>query len=450
MLIYHNFPRIDSKKVTSLSAPLPERIEIADSLPRKLRALTVSSANGQALVSWSTRDTSVTTGANGEALRPVTFETAKETATRWLNAPITKVDTLHERDQWIMYSRYIDELPIYKFHYGDKDKSELYVASRTAEPLQFTTRSSRFWAWIGAIPHKLYFPAMRKNVDHWKIWLATGATICLIASLTGLYAALYMWIRNRRRTGKWYNPFHGRLLRLHFTLGLIFAIPLIAWSISGIFSMQKMPKWLIPAEINTTVPYSKVWGKGLLPLSEYKLKYENVYKAFPEMRELDYGRAGDIPTYTVITPERTVVLDARGEDPAELSLTENDIKRAVTEFFDSKYDISIELIDKYDNLYYSLYNSSPLPVYKVTVDDKDGSVLYIDKSDGHVTYLNRNRIARKFLFSGIHYLNLRPFAGHTVIWQICIWMICLTGMVFCFTSAWIGWKYLKRVFRPHR
>ena len=95
-----------------------------------------------------------------------------------------------------MYSRYLDELPIYKFYFDDPAGSQVYVASRSGEVLMYTDRKSRTWAWMGAIPHKLYFPAIRSDVDRWKVWLLVGSSLCLIASLSGLYAGLYVWIKN--------------------------------------------------------------------------------------------------------------------------------------------------------------------------------------------------------------------------------------------------------------
>ncbi|MDE6249859.1 MAG: PepSY domain-containing protein [Paramuribaculum sp.] len=444
VLLYHNFPRLDRNRAISISDPLPATLAFTDSLPSGLRSLDITSSGSETIIRWSGTDTSAVCTPSGNPLPPVTFADAYATASRWLDAPIARVDTLTERDQWIMYSRYLDELPIYKFFYDDSDGSELYVASRSAEPLQFTTRESRFWAWIGAIPHKLYFPALRADVDSWKTWLHTGATICLIASVTGLYVALLLWIKTRRRTRRWRNPMKGKLLRFHFTLGLIFALPLISWSVSGLFTIQKVPSWLVPVEGPEYISSSKLWGRGMLAAEEYRLDYATVLRAFPEARAVSYGRVGKIPVITVTTPETDTILDASSPTIRPLSIPRGTVENSVRRLFGDSIPMTIETIHEPDNLYFGILYDPVLPVYRVRLETPGSPVLYINPSNGDVTYYNDNRRAKKLLFSGLHYLNLRIFAGHPTAWYVTIWILCLTGIVFCFTSAQLGWRYIKR------
>ncbi|MDE5878087.1 MAG: PepSY domain-containing protein [Muribaculaceae bacterium] len=448
VLIYHGFPRLDRHKALELASPLPSVNPIPDSLPDGLKTLRLTTQYGQTVVEWGTRDTTVMEGAGGEVLREADFALAEAEARKWVKADVVKVDTLHERDQWIMYSRYTRELPIYKFYFNDG--SQVYVGAESGRVLQATDRKSRFWAWIGAIPHKLYFPAIRKDVDVWKGWLLAGGLLCLIASLSGIYVGLYVWIRYRRKTGRWKNPFRKRILRLHFTLGLIFALPLVAWSISGVFSMQKVPKWLVSYKGDEYVSESKLWGRGMLPFDEYKLDYYTLQHAYPSMRSLDFGRIGKIPVCEVITPDSVLTLDARYKNPTPLFITPEEAESAVRALVGDEAAIKLEQMEDYDSHYFSLNGKAPLPVYKISVENDDGTLFYINPRDGDVTYLNRNKIARRFLFSGIHYLNLRPFAGHDTIWKLCLWIVCITGMVFCFTSVWLGVQYLGRKFGKYK
>lgn len=450
VMIYHGFPRIDKSRVLAAEAPLPASTVLPDTLPDGLKSLSITSAAGRCVIDMATADTAVTCLADGRPVGEVTFADAEATANRWLDARISRVDTLSERDRWTMYTRYLDELPLYKFYYDDGDGGELYVSSRTAEPLQYTTAATRAWAWAGAIPHKLYFPAIRSDVDVWKGWLLTGAGLCLAATLSGIYVALFLWIRTRRHTGRWINPMRGRIMRLHFTLGLIFAIPLVTWSISGLFAMQKVPQWMVSVDGPENVSYTRLWGRGMLPTESYRLSYSAIHNRYPEMRRVEYGRAGSTPTVTVTTPDSTVVLDASYPTPRRLMLTEADVESAAHKLFGDETAIDVSLIADYDNLYFSVLYELRLPVYRVRADNADGSVLYIDPDSGDITYLNDNRKLRKILFSGLHYLNLRPFAGHHALWTVTIWLLCLTGMVFCLTSAWLGAMYIGRLCRRHQ
>lgn len=444
VLVYHGFPRLDNRKAIELAGPLPQENPLPDSLPNGMNTLSIHRLHGQTVVEWATKDTSVATGAAGLPLRPVDFATALAEARLWCDGRIIETDTLHERDQWIMYSSYLRELPIYKFYFDDPEKTQVYVGKESGKVLQVTDRASRFWAWVGAIPHKLYIPSMRSDVEIWKRWLLTGGLLCLIASLTGIYAAVVLLIRYHRKHGRWGNPMHGRMMRFHLILGLVFGIPLVAWSISGIFSMQKVPRWLVGFDGPEYVSERKLWGGGMAPCGEYNTDYETIIHAYPEARDISYSRRGDIPVIEVTTPDEHIVLDARSHEPATLWINPEEATKAVTEIVGEKSHLSLTLLDKYDAHYFSLNDRAPLPVYKIAVKNSDGTLFYIDPKTGDVTYLNHNRIARKILFSGIHYLNLLPFAGREILWKICMWIVCLTGMVFCTSAIWLGFKYLIR------
>lgn len=445
ILLYHDFPRLDRGKALELASALPKTNPLPDSLPSGLKALSIGSFQDQTLVEWSTRDDSGIVTSDGEPVKEVTFKTAETEALKWVDAPIAHVDTLHERDQWIMYSRYLDELPIYKFYFDDPAGSQVYVASRSGEVLMYTDRKSRTWAWMGAIPHKLYFPAIRSDVDRWKVWLLVGSSLCLIASLSGLYAGLYVWIKKRRKTGLWVNPFHRKMDRWHFALGLIFAIPLIAWSISGMFAMRKVPQWLVPVEGRETVSFTKLWGRGMLPIEEYRLSYDSIISAYPSARNIVYGKTGDIPVCRVVMPDSTVELDASFASPTKIHISLQAAEKAVGKLFGDSLAISSELMTAYDNNYFSISGRAPLPVYKISVKNKDNALLYINPDDGQISYFNNNRKARSILFGGIHYLNLPVFTGHPIIWKACMWIVCLLGIVFCYTSVWLDVKYIGRL-----
>lgn len=450
VLVYHGFPRLDSRKALEMAGPLPQENPLPYSLPGTLKSLSVHRLHGQTVVEWATEDTAVATGPHGALLRQVDFATAVAEARQWCDAGIIKTDTLHERDQWIMYSSYLRELPIYKFYFDDPAGTQVYVGKESGNVLQVTDRDSRFWAWVGAIPHKLYIPSMRSDVDVWKRWLLAGGLLCLVASLTGIHAAVVLLLHYRKKHGRLGNPMRGRMMRFHFLLGLIFGIPLVAWSISGIFSMQKVPRWLVDYEGPEYVSERKLWGNGMLPLEDYLTQYEAVIRAYPEARDITYGRRGDIPVIEVTTPGDYAVLDARKNEPATLWISETEAVEAVNDLMGDDCRPTLTVLDSYDSHYFSLNGHATLPVYKIEMDNSDGTLFYIDPKTGGVTYLNHNRMARKLLFSGIHYLNLPPFAGRELLWKTCMWIVCLTGMAFCASSIWLGVRYIVRKCRGLR
>lgn len=87
-----------------------------------------------------------------------------------------------------------EEFPIYKFHFADPERHELYISSKSGEVLQYTDKNSRFWAWLGAIPHWVYFTSLRQDAELWikvVVWLSgIGCVMCI--------AGIYLGIRDFR------------------------------------------------------------------------------------------------------------------------------------------------------------------------------------------------------------------------------------------------------------
>src|SRR5690606_7485947 len=71
-------------------------------------------------------------------------------------APEVRVEQI-DRDQWTVYGRFRQHAPLWKASFADEPGSVLYVSGATGEVVQDTTRHERFWNWLGAVPHWLYF-----------------------------------------------------------------------------------------------------------------------------------------------------------------------------------------------------------------------------------------------------------------------------------------------------
>ena len=84
-------------------------------------------------------------------------------AARWAGRPLGEAtkDSVEEVDQWTVGGAGRGLRPLYKYSWPDGQ--QVYVNGNTAEVVQYTTTSSRFWAYLGAIPHWLYFTPLRKH-----------------------------------------------------------------------------------------------------------------------------------------------------------------------------------------------------------------------------------------------------------------------------------------------
>lgn len=455
VLIYHGYPGVEDADLNRHRENLPDSLPalqaMLDRLPGDVMPTQVSlrQFQGQTLFSLGNRDTSFTFCPDpSEPVRPVDWQTVESVARRWVNAEPVRVDTLYKRAQWILYSSYDSKLPIYRLSYDDPARHEIFISQRDAEVQQFTDLRSRRWAYFGAIPHKFYIPAIRGDADKWKVWITVGGIFCIIAALTGLYTGIYRLVQRHRRQKGWGTPYRKRVYRWHHVAGLVFGLFMLAWGISGAMSMQRIPTWLVPMQGDYFFSSSKMWDKRRdLPLAEWKLDYRLLKQAWPELKEVEWMHFGAVPAYRIVEGENERYVDARGPVPVELTIPETEVAAGVRRINGDDAVFRIEEMDHYDDYYLSRWNTLTLPVYKVTVDDADGQVYYVNPKTGHVRYLTRNKMVKKWVFSGIHYLNIRWLIERPVLWTIAIWTLCLGGAFVSLTGVVLGIRFIRRQFR---
>lgn len=456
VLVYHPFPNVDERDLQARMEPLPDSLPAVDSVAKRLpdgvaakvRTVTVRRFQGQTLFDFETKDTTYTLCADSTAVqRPITAETIRNVARRWVDAPIARIDTLHRREQWIMYSRYLDEMPIAKCYFDDAAGHELYISLRTGQVLQFTDRSGRLWAYVGAIPHKFYLPILRRDNDVWIRSLTTGGVVALIAVLTGLIVGVIMLRRNRKARGKLGSPYKKVWLRAHHVTGLTFGLVLVGFAFSGAMALQRIPEWVIRTHGDYRVSDAKMRGKSL-PLSAYA-DYRAVRRMHPEARQIVWNHFRDVPIYDVTTDTSTFSLDASTPALRPLQLSPATVEQAIGALHKGER-LTVSRIDRYEEYYISRWTALPLPAYKVMVDNADRSRYYVDPATGNFRYLNRARMAKKWVFSGLHYFNIRWLVEHPRLWTIAIWTAALGGAFVSLSGMWINLKRLRRKRKKRR
>ena len=100
--------------------------------------------------------------------------------------------------------------------------------------VHWTTATQRFWNWLGAIPHWLYFAELRSDVALW-------SEIVIWTSLLGTFLTaigLYIGISQLRLKSKGkLSPYRGWFY-WHHMIGLVFGIVTLTWVVSGLVSMN--------------------------------------------------------------------------------------------------------------------------------------------------------------------------------------------------------------------
>ena len=448
ILVYHPYPRISENMVndrmeTIGGASLPDLSAVDERVEGKIESLSLRQFQGQTLFEVRADKKKLTLVADtlqDQQVKPITFATIEREASKWNEAPVLRVDTLHEKEQWVLYSKYDRLMPLYKFHFDDDKKTELFVSGKNGEPQQISTREERFWSWIGAIPHKLYFTSIRKDVDTWKAWIVTSGSICLVASLSGFLLGICLLVNRYRQKKCWEIPYKRGWKRWHCIAGLAFGVFLVWWAISGIFSMSKVPQWLVPTKAEYSFNKTRLWGKGMLPLEAYKLDYRKLQEFYPELKKVDWVRFADIPAYAIIEGENERYIDASGTEIVPLNVPQKTIEDGFRKIHGEDAKMTVTLLEKYDNYYLNFRRTLELPVYKVELDDEDHNLYYVNPRDGYIRYLNKNKIVDKWLFSAIHYLNMAWLVNRPALWTFCLWFLCIASGFVCLSGVVLGMK----------
>lgn len=453
VLIYHSFPNVEDSQLNEKKEVLPSHLPpLEEVLSRlsdttKIRHLRIYQFQEQTLFDVNTKKSTYTFCADSiQKVKPITSETIAQTVSQWVNAPILKIDTLNNRDQWIMYSTYMDKMPIYKFYFDDEEEHQLYIEAQTAEVLQFTDKTERLWAWLGAIPHKLYFPVLRQHTELWIKVLTTLGVVGIIASITGMIVAIFTTRKRYKVKKNLECPYRKRWYRWHYFTGIVFGLFLATWAFSGAMSMQRIPQWVIKTYGDYRVSPKKLRG-STLSLANYRLDYRKVIESYDSVKEISIAHFRSLPIYNVTAGTRTFCIDASTDEVKPLQLSKEQIEGAIKKVYGDTTLFTVSKIDKYEEYYMARKETLPLPAYKVMVDNADKSRFYVDPATGNFQYYNRNRMAKKWVFSGLHYLKIGWLYERPVLWTITIWILCIGGSIVSLTGVWLGIKYIIRKFK---
>ena len=413
---------------------------------------------------------------DGQVLTAIDAATAGRVARRHAPAGaqpalLGEVETI---DQWTLTNSLNLHRPLYRFGLGDERGTELYVSAKTGEMVMRSTRSERTWSWLGTIIHWGAPLILRERVGVWRqamLWLS-GAGI-LLAS-TGLVVGL---LRYRRRgyllksvdaTRRVASPYVG-VKRYHHWAGLAVGLFGLTWITSGFLYLNPggsrqeplstttqmtpysiggvrastsarpgqaeamrggplaAPLWVdSPASAWARVPASLSARQGRLP-KEVELRrfagrpyYEFRFGAFESVTVAADGE-GDAPF--VRHPTNALVAQARQAVRGRLA--------------------SAELLESYDAYYYSVGPGARrrLPVLRLTFDDSDTRLLYVDPHTGSIARAYDTRaMVMRWAVIGLHCLDFPFLIRNRPAWDITIIVLSLGGLVLSGSGVVLSWR----------
>ena len=179
----------------------------------------------------------------GEEQLEVSDAMVRRIAEAWTKQPVSaaRVEQVTDIDQWTVQMRIPDLSPLWKFTWPNGE--QVYVTQTTGDVVQHTTTGSRLGAYVGAIPHWLYFTPLRKNGPQWSRVVIWSSGIGTFAAILGVVIGTWMYSPRKRYR---YDgapssiPYRGQK-RWHTVFGLIFGVATATWAFSGMLSMDPFP-----------------------------------------------------------------------------------------------------------------------------------------------------------------------------------------------------------------
>lgn len=384
-----------------------------------------------------------------------------------IDAALIKFEALvADVDQWTL--TLVEQAPFYRYQVADDGATEVYVSVPLGQVAVYTTRSSRTLAWLGTVPHWLYFAALRLNQPLWYdlvVWLAAIGSV--LAGL-GLVLGLIKWRRTRPFELKKAIPYRG-VMRWHYILGISFGIVGFTWVFSGLLSMEPFawtrqqgieidsdlyqqgefePDDFVGAELSelsTVVPgtikelsYRRILGRPYFQVSytasdhSMELKRERLHQPYYIQGQAEADRilidAVTLSPAPPFDPEQLTAIIATAVDGA--SVTES------------------ELISDYDAYYYSRGGQLPLPVLRVKFDDPALSWVYIDPRDARLlSLIHRYSRIERWLYNGLHSLDFAFWYHKRPLWDLVLLFLLTGGLVSSLLASWLGFGHLVQDLR---
>lgn len=440
VMMYVQFPALADDERRSLLAPIetttiavtPETALQAAGLtafPRSLRLEMQDEEPVYRIIDWDDRRLAVS-ARDGRQIMHVDADQAVAFC-RW-HSPSAALLGLVERDQWTVTARYDPLRPFHLVALNDEAGTELYISARTGEIALDTTRRERFWNWLGAIPHWIYFAPLRADASLWRnvvMWIAVPG---IVVAVSGLWLGIQRLRPRRRYPNGSPSPYRG-WAKWHHISGLIGGLFLLTWIFSGWLSMN-------PNLWFTNRPVSQT---GLIAYAGHQAP------TFPaSLLPTQSGGAVEWRLHWIDGAAFVVIRDARGAVSGPAAPQAERLIQAASGLVPGSRPVFSLMLMEEDAYWYSHHGQRPLPVLRIGFDDPQSTWLHIDPESGEILQTsNVNRRLYRWLFNALHSLDLPPLLAWRPAWDMLLWLLSLAGLAISVSGIVISLHHLGRVRR---
>jgi len=304
--------------------------------------------------------------------------------------------------------------------------------------VQITTARQRFWNWIGAVPHWLYFTELRRKASLW-------SQVVIYASLLGCFLTgigIFIGVRQlaAQPAGRW-SPYLGFHL-WHHLAGLLFGIFTLTWVMSGLLSMNPWG-WLEGGGAHS----ERAQLRGALPAgAQLKAALTALMNAAP----------ADAVTLDLAPFNGQLFFIATGADGARRRLNASALAAPLNSI-DLAHLSSVlsggaaasppELLSQEDAYYFSHHlDRVQLPVYRLTPVGKAGVNYYIDPvSAGLLAKIDGGAKGYRWWHQGLHRMDFTAALRQRPQWDVLMLLLMSGVACVCATGAYLGYAAAARL-----
>jgi len=333
-------------------------------------------------------------------------------------------------DQWTLEGVAAEERPLYRFAVEDPAGTQLYVSSLSGRVVQLTTRRERFWNWLGAIPHWLYFTGLRRHASLWaQVVIYTSLVGCFLTAL-GLYLGVRQLLL--RPAGR-LSPYRGFNL-WHHVAGLFFGVFTLTWVLSGLLSMNPWG-WLEGGD--SVQEQSRL--RGASPTGADVLHALQALARHGTANTVSIVGAPLAGRLYLIASDRSGRrwrLDATGR-PAPLDATQR-------QFIAGVLGGPLTLISRGDDYYFS-HPGDPVRLPALRLVSASGDRYYVDPLSGALlAKLDAGARGYRWWHDALHRFDFAAGVRGRPQWDVLMWALMSGVTVVCLTGVYLGGRRLLR------
>lgn len=377
--------------------------------------------------------------SSGEEVHGVSQQRAMEIAEEMTGAPAESVTPV-DHDQWVVTRAYARIAPFWRVRMADGAGTDIYVTQKTGEVVQNTNRTERFWNWLGAVPHWIYFEALRVYQEPWRQVVIWTSGIGIVGSILGVWLGLLRVRLKRRYASGSTSPYRG-WMKWHHIAGLIGGVFVITWVFSGWLSMS--PFGGLPSGDSVAKRYAGEPALRFAPVDMARLAV-----SAEGAREVRFVHIAGAPVILAVDGDgRKRALDGVTAAPATPSLAAI-ADNAGAAVRDGRL-VTAKTLTEYDAYWYATgdprRDARPLPVLRLIFDDPHATWLHIDPATGELLgQTDSGRRGYRWLFSALHSFDLPVLLKHRWLRDSLMIVLSIAGLIVSVSGVVVGWRYLRR------